>query len=112
MLRSTLYALLLTLILAAAAHAAPPDAATLARYATWAQDERDAAVRIRDDDAGLAVDMFKYGGFVKDDLIRSKAAVEAEAGIHEKIAAAWDRAEPAAADRLRKELVEASRVRL
>jgi hypothetical protein len=104
--------LLLTPALCASAATPAVDDATLARYAAAARDERDTARRIRDDDAQLAVDFFKYGGFVKDDLVRTKESAEAEAVVHEKIAAAYDHADVAEAQRLRKDADAAGRARL
>jgi len=108
-----LLSLALTLLPALCALAAPAvDDATLARYAALARDERDIARRVRDDDAQLAVDFFRYGGFVKDDLIHTKESAEAEALVHEKIATAYDHADAAEVQALRKDLDAASRARL
>ena len=104
---------ILTLLLSSLCAATPAvDEATLARYAAAARDERDVARRIRDDDGQLAADFFKYGGFVKDDLIHTKESAEAEAIVHEKIAAAYDHADTATVQSLRKDLDAAGRARL
>ena len=109
--RPTGYILALTFSLAAGAlPAADRDPAIAARNAAWAQEERDTAARVRDYDAGLATDSFRYGALAKEDLTHSKQAAEAEAQIHEKIAAAHDRGDEAEAQRLRKDADQASRV--
>jgi hypothetical protein len=104
--------LLLLPSLCAAASTPAVDEAALARYAALARDERDTARRIRDADAELGVDFFKYGGFIKDDLIHTKESAEAEALLHEKVAAAYDHADVAQAQALRKDLDAAGRARL
>jgi hypothetical protein len=110
MIRQTLYILSSLSLLSAIATAAPRTEAIAARDAQWAQEERDTATRIRDYNAGLATDSFRYGNFVKDDLVHSKEAAEAEAVIHEKIAAAHDRGDDAEAAALRKPCDEAARI--
>jgi hypothetical protein len=105
------FVLLLTIATCAGA-AAPVDEATAARYAAAAREERDTARRVRDADAELANDYFKYNGFIKDDLAHTKASAEAEAVIRERIAAAYDHADPDEVQRLRTELEPATRARL
>jgi hypothetical protein len=116
MLHPTHYLTLLllpALCAANAADAAPAvDDATLARYAALARDERDTARRIRDADAELAVDFFRYGGFIKDDLVHTKESAEAEAVLHEKVAAAYDHADVNQVQALRKDVDAANRARL
>ncbi|MDB5323601.1 MAG: hypothetical protein JWN40_5232, partial [Phycisphaerales bacterium] len=63
-------------------------------------------------DAVLGNDFFKYNGFIKDDLVHMKESSEAEAVIHERIATAYDHADPEEVQRLRKELEAAYRARL
>lgn len=99
-------------ISAIGALAAPRDAAAIARDQQWAQEERDTATRIRDYDAGLAQDVFRYGAFMKADLRQSKEAAEAEAKVHENIAAAHERGDEAEVERLKKEADRASRINL
>jgi hypothetical protein len=91
----------LILIVLACVAAKPVDEATAARYAVQAQEERTWAARIRDEPASLAGDYHRLGGFIKVDLAKLREACEAEAKVHDAIAAAFDRHEVAEVQRLR-----------
>src|SRR3954469_20551527 len=88
------------------------DGAAAARRAQLAQEERDTARRILDWDAQLATDYFRCGGVVKDDLIQWKKAAEADAAVHDKIAAAYEAGREDEVKRLREEAKGTERVRL
>jgi hypothetical protein len=92
--------------------AADDGAAAAARRAQLAQEERDTARRIVDWDAQLATDYFRCGGFVKDDLVQSKKAAEADAAVHDRIAAAYEAGREDEVKRLRDEAKSTERVRL
>jgi hypothetical protein len=72
------------------------DEAAAAQRAQLAQEERDWGRRLRDESAGLAGDYARLGGFAKDDFEQHKAACDAEAAAHDKIAEAYDRNAPQA----------------
>lgn len=112
MFRTTLSTIILIhLLVAAAAFAAPRDQAAIDRDKQRAQEERDTAARFRDWEGGLATDSFRYGAFVKADLIESKKAAETLAVIHEKIADALIVGDEAEQNRLRKIEPAAARVK-
>lgn len=89
------------------------DEAEAARRAQMAQDEREWGRRLRDEPAGLAADYSRVGAFAKDDFERHKAAAEAEAMAHDKIAEAYERNAPAGEfSELRKAADRALKVKL
>jgi hypothetical protein len=71
------------------------DEAAAARRVQMAQDEREWARRLRDETAGLAADYSRVGAFAREDFERHKAAAEAEAALHDKVAEAYERDAPA-----------------
>lgn len=93
------------------ASAAPRDQAAIDRDANWAQEERDTAARLRDQEGSLANDSFRYGAFVTADLAQSKKAGEAAALLHEKIAAALIAGNEPEVQRLRKEATAAEKIK-
>jgi hypothetical protein len=111
MFRTIFVIFLLIVFLAPLSFAAPRDQAAIDRDAQRAQEERDTAARFRDLEGALANDTFRYGAFVKADLVESKKAAEALAVIHEKIAAALVAGDEAELKRLRKAEAAAARLR-
>jgi len=96
----------------ALADAASEAAALKARYLAAAQEARDRGALIRDSINGVAADHVRLGGFILEDLIQARQAANAEGVIYEKIAAAYEKSDPAEVIRLRKEVDAAARNRI
>jgi hypothetical protein len=78
-----------------------------------AQEERDWAARLRDETAGLAADYQRAAVFAKTDLAQHKAAAEAEAALHDRMADAHERRAPSTeAIAIQKEYQRAAKVKM